>query len=182
MANHRPALKIVSPEEDGSSENVEAEEERRSFDPDGFLAGLSPDMRSSKILELVVDELDLNKAEDVVQIDLNGKTEIADTMVICSGRSQRHVGAVAEKVISRLKEAGLRGVRAEGQSACDWVLIDAEDVVVHLFRPEVRSFYNLERIWSEEAHGDGTPSGHLKDPSAPSASSSLEPSAQDPNI
>ena len=72
-------------------------------------------------------------------------------MVIASGRSQRHVGAMADKVMRRLKDAGFGRVRTEGQPACDWVLIDAEDVIVHLFRPEVRSFYNLERAWSEAA-------------------------------
>lgn len=73
-------------------------------------------------------------------------------MVVASGRSARHVGAVADKVIRRLKEEGFGRARMEGAPACDWVLIDAEDVIVHLFRPEVRAFYNLERIWSEVAH------------------------------
>jgi ribosome-associated protein len=86
-----------------------------------------------------------------VTIDLCGKTDIADAMVVASGRSARHVGAMAEKVVKRLKDAGMTRARLEGLPACDWVLIDAEDVIVHLFRPEVRSFYNLERIWSETA-------------------------------
>ncbi len=73
-------------------------------------------------------------------------------MVVASGRSQRHVGAMADKVVRRLKDAGVGGTNIEGASACDWVLIDAHDVIVHLFRPEVRTFYNLERVWSEEAH------------------------------
>lgn len=84
-------------------------------------------------------------------IDLAGKSDIADAMVIASGRSQRHVGAMADKVMRRLKDAGFGRARTEGQPACDWVLIDAEDVIVHLFRPEVRAFYNLERAWSEAA-------------------------------
>ncbi len=96
-------------------------------------------------------ELDDNKAENVVTIDLTGKSDIADYMVIASGRSQRHVGAIADKIIRRLREEGLVRAKAEGMPACDWVLIDAEDVIVHLFRPEVRAFYNLERIWSEAA-------------------------------
>jgi ribosome-associated protein len=87
------------------------------------------------------------KAEDIVNIDLAGKTSIADAMVVASGRSQRHVGSVADRVVKGLGEAGLRGVRVEGMRQADWVLIDAGDVVVHLFRPEVRSFYNLERMW-----------------------------------
>lgn len=84
-------------------------------------------------------------------IGLEGKTDIADAMVVASGRSARHVGAMAEKVVKRLKAAGFGRARLEGAPACDWVLIDAEDVIVHLFRPEVRRFYNLERIWSETA-------------------------------
>ena len=78
-------------------------------------------------------------------------------MVVASGRSQRHVGAMADKVMRRLKEAGFGRARVEGATACDWVLIDAEDVIVHLFRPEVRSFYNLERVWSEAAHAPAKP-------------------------
>lgn len=73
-------------------------------------------------------------------------------MVVASGRSQRHVGAMADKIIRRLKDAGFGRAKVEGAATCDWVLIDAEDVIVHIFRPEVRSFYNLERVWSEAAH------------------------------
>lgn len=107
--------------------------------------------RGKAILAIVLAELDDDKAEEVVTIGLGGKTDIADWMVVASGRSARHVGAMAEKVIKRLKGAGMRRARLEGAPACDWVLIDAEDVIVHLFRPEVRKFYNLERIWSETA-------------------------------
>ena len=88
------------------------------------------------------------KAEDIVNIDLTGKTSIADAMVVASGRSQRHVGSVADRVVKDLGEAGLRGVRVEGMRQGDWVLIDAGDVIVHVFRPEVRAFYNLEKMWS----------------------------------
>ncbi len=116
------------------------------------LSNLSPEQRSQKILSLILQELDDDKAENVVTISLEGKSDIADAMVVASGRSQRHVGAMAGKVVTRLKEAGLSRVRVEGATACDWVLIDAEDVIVHLFRPEVREFYNLERVWSEAAH------------------------------
>ena len=90
------------------------------------------------------------KAEDVVEIDLTGKTSIADTMIVASGRSHRHVGAIAERVLGVLKERGFGPARVEGLPACDWVLIDAGDVIVHLFRPEVRAFYNIEKIWSVE--------------------------------
>ncbi len=87
------------------------------------------------------------KAEATVEIDLAGKTSIADAMVVTSGRSDRHVGAIAERVIQALKDKGFGPVRVEGFPACDWVLIDAGDVIVHVFRPEVRSFYNLEKMW-----------------------------------
>ncbi|MGF1544648.1 MAG: ribosome silencing factor [Parvularculaceae bacterium] len=118
----------------------------------GELAAIAPDRRGGRVLEIVAAELAEDKAENVVTIDLAGKSDIADAMVIASGRSQRHVGAMADKIARRLKTAGLGSVRSEGQPACDWVLIDAGDVIVHLFRPEVREFYNLERIWSEAAH------------------------------
>ena len=90
------------------------------------------------------------KAEDTVEIDLAGKTSIADTMLITSGRSDRHVGAIADRVIRTLKDRGLGPVRVEGLPACDWVLIDAGDVIVHIFRPEVRGFYNLEKMWGAD--------------------------------
>jgi ribosome-associated protein len=83
-----------------------------------------------------------------VTIDLEGKTPIADYMVIASGRSQRQVGALTQHLVERLKETGADGVRVQGASQGDWVVVDAGDVVVHLFRPEVRDFYNLERMWS----------------------------------
>ena len=87
------------------------------------------------------------KAEDTVTINLTGKTSIADYMVVTSGRSNRHVGSVADRVVKGLHEAGLSGIRVEGMPHCDWVLIDAGDVIVHVFRPEVRTFYNLEKMW-----------------------------------
>jgi ribosome-associated protein len=87
------------------------------------------------------------KAEDTVTIDLHGKTSIADFMVVTSGRSNRHVGAVSDNVLKDLAEHGVPNVRVEGLPHCDWVLIDAGDVIVHVFRPEVRAFYNLERMW-----------------------------------
>ena len=87
------------------------------------------------------------KAEDTVEIDLTGKTSIADTMIIASGRSHRHVGAIAERVLEAIKQNGYGPARVEGLPACDWVLIDAGDVLIHIFRPEVRGFYNLEKMW-----------------------------------
>ena len=88
------------------------------------------------------------KADDSVTIDLTGKSSIGDYMVVTSGRSQRHVGAVADRVVKDLQAAGVSGVRVEGMRQGDWVLIDAGDVIVHVFRPEVREFYNLEKMWS----------------------------------
>jgi ribosome-associated protein len=102
------------------------------------------------VLDVVLDTLDDAKAEDVVCIDLNGKTSIGDQMVIASGRSQRHVGAVADQLVRKLKEAGFGRARVEGLPHCDWVLIDTGDVIVHIFRPEVRAFYNLEKMWSAD--------------------------------
>ena len=98
-------------------------------------------------LRLVLLSLDDMKAEDTTQIDLRGKTTIADTMVVTSGRSNRHVGAVADRVLENLGEAGVPNLKVEGMPHCDWVLIDAGDVIVHVFRPEVREFYNLEKMW-----------------------------------
>lgn len=88
------------------------------------------------------------KAEDSTTIDLHGKSSIGDFMVVASGRSQRHVASVADRVVKDLEESGLRGIRVEGMRQADWVLIDAGDVIVHVFRPEVRKFYNLEKMWA----------------------------------
>jgi ribosome-associated protein len=88
------------------------------------------------------------KAEDSVTIDLSGKTSLADFMVVASGRSQRHVGAVADRVVEQMEAAGVSGIRVEGMRNCDWVLIDAGDIIAHVFRPEVREFYNLEKMWA----------------------------------
>lgn len=112
---------------------------------------ISDDSRSSpdieRLLKLVEKSLDDDKAEDVVVIDLRGKTSIADYMVVASGRSQRQVGAMAQHLLEKLKASGVKGASVEGAAQGDWVLIDAGDIVVHLFRPEVRAFYSLEKIW-----------------------------------
>ena len=110
-----------------------------------------PDKKPAKpnLLKVVLDQLDDAKAEQVVTIGLEGKSAIADNMVVASGRSSRHVGAIADQLVEKLKGAGHRNLRVEGMPQCDWVLVDAGDVVVHLFRPEVRSFYNLEKLWSD---------------------------------
>lgn len=91
------------------------------------------------------------KAEEVVSITLDAKSALADSMVIASGRSNRHVAAIADQLVEKLKAAGQSGIRVEGMPQCDWVLVDSGPVIVHLFRPEVRSFYNLEKLWSAHA-------------------------------
>jgi ribosome-associated protein len=103
---------------------------------------------ADETLRIVLSRLDDMKAEDTTTIDLRGESAITDYMVVTSGRSNRHVGAVADRVLEDLREAGLTGVRVEGMPHCDWVLIDAGDVIIHVFRPEVRAFYNLEKMWS----------------------------------
>ncbi len=103
------------------------------------------------LLSVIERCLDDDKAEDVAVIDLAGKSSIADFMVIASGRSQRHVGAIAQHLQERLKSGGVRVPTIEGMTQCDWVLIDAGDIVVHVFRPEVRSFYGLEKMWAAPA-------------------------------
>lgn len=109
--------------------------------------------RVTAIEDLILNKLDDDKAQDVVFIDLKGKSPVADGLVVASGRSQRHVGAMADHLLRALKEAGYGKCRVEGMPSADWVLIDAGDVIVHLFRPEVRSFYNIEKIWSVETGG-----------------------------
>jgi len=102
---------------------------------------------SRRLLAIVEKSLDDDKAEDLVVIDLHGKSSMADFMVIASGRSQRQLGAMAEHLATKLKEQGVPGVGIEGARVGDWVLLDGGDIVVHLFRPEVRRFYNLEKMW-----------------------------------
>ncbi len=102
---------------------------------------------SDDTLARVLASLDDDKAEDIVSIDLRGRSAMADHMVIASGRSARQVGAIAEKLVERLKQATGRTARVEGKDTGDWVLIDTDDVIVHVFRPEVREFYQLEKMW-----------------------------------
>ena len=105
------------------------------------------DHRSEDVLALVLKSVDDDKAEDIVEIDLRGRSDVADYMVICSGRSSRQVAAISEKLAERLKHEMQTSVRMEGKETGDWVLIDAGDVIVHVFRPEVREFYQLEKMW-----------------------------------
>lgn len=110
--------------------------------------------KTSAMLALILKSLDEDKAEDVVSIDLAGKTPIADYMVVASGRSQRHVSAVADHLVRRLKETGFGAAHVEGMRQGDWVLIDSGDVVIHVFRPEVREFYRLEKMWLADIPAD----------------------------
>jgi ribosome-associated protein len=124
-------------------------------------ATLSPEaVKITMIENLIVDSLTEDKAEDVLVIDLKGKSSIADAMIIASGRSARHVSALADHVLRKIKEQGGGRAKVEGLTQGDWVLIDTGDVIVHLFRPEVRSFYGLERIWTE----DGVATSGVKRP------------------
>lgn len=109
---------------------------------------------SGQLLAAVLDSLSDAIAEEVTTIDLLGKTSIGDYMVIASGRSQRHVGAIADQLVDKLKGGGVKNLRVEGMPNCDWVLIDCGDIIVHIFRPEVRQFYNLEKMWSADRPAD----------------------------
>ena len=110
---------------------------------------------SDKVLATILNALSEDKAEEIVQIDLRGKTAIGDHMVICSGRSTRQVSAIAEKLVQTLKDQFGRTPRMEGKDIGDWVLIDTGDVIVHVFRPEVREFYQLEKMWLSGADTAG---------------------------
>jgi ribosome-associated protein len=104
---------------------------------------------ADKTLSMILSRLDDMKAEETVTIDLRGKSAFSDFMIVTSGRANRHVGAIAENLAKALKESGIHTVHIEGLPNCDWVLIDSGDVIVHVFRPEVREFYNLERLWTQ---------------------------------
>jgi len=116
-----------------------------------IMTGATSEATSETLLATILSSLSDDKAEEVVQIDLRGKTEIGDYMVIASGRSSRQVAAISEKLVERLKAQFGRGARVEGKDTGDWVLIDTGDVIVHVFRPEVREFYQLEKMWQPTA-------------------------------
>ncbi|MGQ3210502.1 MAG: ribosome silencing factor, partial [Shinella sp.] len=114
------------------------------------------DDAADRALQLVLASLEDSKAEDIVSINIVGKSALGDYMVVVSGRSNRHVMAIADHLISDLKDEGLGNARVEGLEAGDWVLIDAGDIIVHVFRPEIREFYNIERMWAAPEIEDGT--------------------------
>ncbi len=115
---------------------------------------VSAETGSSELRDHILACLEDAKAEDTVVIDIKGRSSVGDYMIITSGRSQRHVGAIADQLQKKLKDGGLVNARVEGQENCDWVLVDAGDIIVHVFRPEVRDFYNLEKLWSEDRPTD----------------------------
>ena len=114
----------------------------------------APEVDNSMI-DLVLKSLDDAKAEQTVSIDITGKSSLTDHMVVTSGRSNRHVSAVADQVVRALRDAGFGKPRVEGLPHADWVLVDAGDVIVHIFRPEVREFYNIEKMWAVDFAPDG---------------------------
>lgn len=123
--------------------------------PEGY--GSDALMGADALLGRITEFLDEAKAEDIVTIDIKGKSSMGDYMVIATGRSDRHVGAIADQLQKKLKEMGFTRTRVEGQPQCDWVLIDTGDIIVHVFRPEVREFYNLEKMWSPDRTPDTIP-------------------------
>ncbi|MHB1110111.1 MAG: ribosome silencing factor [Devosia sp.] len=106
------------------------------------------------MIDVVLQSLEDAKAEQTVAIDITGKSSLSDHMVVTSGRSHRHVGAVADQVAKALREHGFGKPRIEGLPHCDWVLVDGGDVIVHIFRPEVREFYNIEKMWAVDFAAD----------------------------
>ena len=120
---------------------------RRKADIAPSPAGISGFDASSRALDIVLASLEDSKAENIVSIDIQGKSSLGDYMVVASGRSHRHVAAVADHLIKAIKDAGLGQARVEGLAGAEWVLIDSGDVIVHVFRPEIREFYNLEKLW-----------------------------------
>lgn len=133
----------MTPSAIGVAKEVTSSSEPVSAEPD-----------SSVVRDQILSWLDDAKAEDSVVIDLEGLSSVGDYMIITSGRSQRHVGAIADQVVKRLKETGFGKARVEGQETCDWVLVDVGDIILHVFRPEVREFYNLEKLWSADRPKD----------------------------
>ncbi len=115
--------------------------------------------RTADVLsQIIVEGLEDAKAEDIVSIDLSGRTTLADRMIIASGRSSVHVGAIADRVVKACRDAGYPSPKVEGMPLCDWVLLDAQNAIVHIFRPDVRRFYNLEKMWSADRPGEAAKS------------------------
>lgn len=124
--------------------------------PGAFSPGSERSETVSHALKLVLESLEDSKAEDILPINIAGKSALGDFMVIASGRSNRHVAAIADHLIDAMKAAGLGPLRVEGLESGDWVLLDGGDIIVHVFRPEIREFYNLEKMWAAPDLEEGT--------------------------
>lgn len=115
-------------------------------------------LAADPLSQIIVEGLEDAKAEEIVSIDLSGRTTLADRMIIASGRSSVHVGAIADRVVKACRDAGYPSPKVEGTPLCDWVLLDAQNAIVHIFRPDVRRFYNLEKMWSADRPGEAAKS------------------------
>ena len=115
-------------------------------------------LTADPLSQIIVEGLEDAKAEDIVWIDLVGRTTLADRMIIASGRSSVHVGAIADRLVRACRDAGYPSPKIEGMPLCDWVLLDAQSAIVHIFRPDVRRFYNLEKMWSVDRPGESAKS------------------------
>ena len=156
QAQHRGANGVRKKEDNVLSQTIDAATGMAA--PGAGMRKVAAPLTSRKLHEKILEALNAEKAEDIVSIDLQGKSQIADYMLICSGRSSRQVTAIAEKLVDLLKhEAGVI-CRMEGKDQGDWVLVDAGDVIVHVFRPEVREFYQLEKMWMAPPISAGKPS------------------------
>jgi ribosome-associated protein len=124
----------------------------------GSLAASRSAQPADVLSQIIVEGLEDAKAEDIVSIDLFGRTTLADRMIIASGRSSVHVGAIADRVVKACRDAGYPSPKVEGMPLCDWVLLDAQNAIVHIFRPDVRRFYNLEKMWSADRPGEAAKS------------------------
>lgn len=133
---------------------IEAQSETQAAPQTGTASRTGTKRADTPLIDLVLASLGDDKAEDIVSINLEGKTAIADHMVVASGRSQRHVGAVADHLLRRIKETGHGTARVEGLPQADWVLIDSGDVIIHIFHPEVREFYKLEKMWAADVEAE----------------------------
>ena len=141
--------KSVLPKASGKAAGSKAKSAKTTRKTSTEAAALKAQPDADKTLNMILSRLDDMKAEETVTIDLRGKSAFSDYMIVTTGRANRHVGAIAENVTKCLKENGIRNIHVEGLPNCDWVLIDSGDVIVHVFRPEVREFYNLERLWTQ---------------------------------
>ncbi len=120
---------------------------------DDTLSSIEPHSTDT-LLGVIINSLEDDKAEEIISIDLKGKSSIADSMIIASGRSTRQVAAIADHLVTNIKKSGYGNSKVEGLEKADWVLIDAGDAIIHVFRPEVRSFYNLEKMWDMDIRPD----------------------------